>query len=195
MNNPDRKTKKREYYASLIPDQYRYILFLCAKLRKIDWKSDFVKEFSEAFYSITCSQLGLFKIHFTAPHAHCHLCKTHNIMIHYKFHPRRHNYCKSRTVGTIVKTRKLVLDSVTVPVLTSSHSYDIVMRNSSCPHNVSACVVIFRLTDSSGGFLYHCDKHSLAKSVCNFNLACIGEVSFKNVSHNFNRTRCKNMRK
>ena len=123
------------------------------------------------------------KIHLAAPNADGHFGKAVNVMVHNILKDRRHRDRKARAVSAVVKRRKLVLDSVAVPVLASANAAGIVVRHHSGPHDVGPGLIVVGVGDNARRLMLHRKKKRLDKAVCNLNVLCVGQIALVKVRH------------
>ena len=129
------------------------------------------------------------KIHLAAPNTDGHFGKAVDVMLHNILKDRRHRDRKARAVSAVVKRRKLVLDSVAVPVLASADAARIVVRHHSRPHNVGSRFVVVGVGDYARRLMLHRKKQRLDKAVGNLNVLCVGQIALVKVRHDVGHAR------
>ena len=137
----------------------------------------------EGVDSFKSRHFRMVKIHLAAPNADGDFCKAVDVMLHNILKDRRHRDRKARAVSAVVKRRKLVLDSVAVPVLASADAAGIVVRHHSGPHNVGPGLVIVGVGDYARRLVLHRKKQRFNKAVGNLNVFCVCQIALVKVRH------------
>ena len=171
-------------------EQQGNIVFPCADTGEAGGHANHFQKGPEGANAVSGRDFRMLEIHVASPDTYGELGEPVDVVIHDVFHPCREDDGQCCAMRGVVEGGEFVRERVTGPVLFASDTAGVVMGECACPHQVGPMAVVVGMFEYQRQFVFDGQQNGFAQAIGQFDVFCVGEVAFENVSHDVRCAPC-----